>query len=387
MPTIYLTKMPSIDISKIQKKNSPLKEKQETGVFDFLSKDISFGKGKLSDKKKEGFYNELGTLIRSGIDIRSALELTAGSYTQKKDMELFSSVQKQVIEGKSLSETMQAESKFSPYEYYSVKIGEETGKLGEVLGELAKYYKSKISQQRKIIGAITYPLLVLFTSFGAVFFMIKFVVPMFADVFKRFGGKLPYITSVIVSFSDWFDRYIYLMLFVIVAVVILYFINRNKFWFKKGAALLLLRIPVVGEITRKIYLARFANTMRLLTETNTPLLQALELVRQMITFYPVENSLRLAEKDILLGSNLSAALSKYDFYPAKFIQMIKIAEEVNRLEYFFEQLSEQYTEEVEYKTNAISGLLEPLIIIFLGIVVGVILIAMYLPMFQMSSSF
>nr|WP_315424097.1 type II secretion system F family protein [uncultured Pedobacter sp.] len=379
--------MPSIDLSKIQKKNTPLKEKEGAGVFDFLSKDISFGKGKLSDKKKEGFYNELGTLIRSGIDIRSALELTAGSYTQKKDMELFSSVQKQVIEGKSLSETMQAESKFSPYEYYSVKIGEETGKLGEVLGELAKYYKSKISQQRKIIGAITYPLLVLFTSFGAVFFMIKFVVPMFADVFKRFGGKLPYITSVIVSFSDWFDRYIYLMLFAIVAVVILYFINRNKFWFKKGAALLLLRIPLVGEITRKIYLARFANTMRLLTETNTPLLQALELVRQMITFYPVENSLKLAEKDILLGSSLSAALSKYDFYPAKFIQMIKIAEEVNRLEYFFEQLSEQYTEEVEYKTNAISGLLEPLIIIFLGIVVGVILIAMYLPMFQMSSSF
>ncbi|MBB6239871.1 type IV pilus assembly protein PilC [Pedobacter sp. AK013] len=379
--------MPSIDISKIQKKNAPLKEKEEAGFFDFLSKDISFGKGKLSDKKKEGFYNELGTLIRSGIDIRSALELTSGSYTQKKDVELFSSVQKQVIAGKSLSETMQAESKFSPYEYYSVKIGEETGKLGEVLGELAKYYKSKISQQRKIIGAITYPLLVLFTSFAAVFFMIKFVVPMFADVFKRFGGKLPYITSLIVSFSDWFDRYIYLMLLVIVALVILYFVNRNKFWFKKGAALLLLRIPIVGEITRKIYLARFANTMRLLTETNTPLLQALELVRQMITFYPVENSLRLAEKDILLGSSLSAALSKYDFYPAKFIQMIKIAEEVNRLEYFFEQLAEQYTEEVEYKTNAISGLLEPLIIIFLGLVVGVILIAMYLPMFQMSSSF
>jgi type IV pilus assembly protein PilC len=379
--------MPSIDISKIQKKNGASKEKEAASLADFLSKDISFGKGKLSDKKKEGFYNELGTLIRSGIDIRSALELTAGSYTQKKDMELFSAVQKQVIAGKSLSETMQHESKFSPYEYYSVKIGEETGKLGEVLGELAKYYKSKISQQRKIIGAITYPLLVLFTSFAAVFFMIKFVVPMFADVFKRFGGKLPYITSLIVSFSDWFDRYIYLMLFVIAAIVVLYFINRNKFWFKKGVALLLLRIPIVGEITRKVYLARFANTMRLLTETNTPLLQALELVRQMITFYPVENSLRLAEKDILLGSSLSSALSKYDFYPGKFIQMIKIAEEVNRLEYFFEQLAEQYTEEVEYKTNAISGLLEPLIIIFLGLVVGVILIAMYLPMFQMSSSF
>jgi len=379
--------MSVIDISSYQKKSKPASKQDDNGIFDFMRKDISFGKGKLSDKKKEGFYNELGTLIRSGIDIRSALELSAGSYTQKKDIELFSSVLKQVIEGKSLSETLQSESKFSPYEFYNIKIGEETGRLGEVLGELAKYYKSKISQQRKIIGAITYPILVLFTSFAAVFFMIKFVVPMFADVFKRFGGKLPYITSLIVSFSEWFDKYIYLMLAAIAGIVIAYLMSKQKAWFKKGAALALLRIPVAGEITKKIYLARFANTMRLLTETNTPLLQAMELVRQMITFYPVEHSLLLAEKDILLGSSLSTALSKYEFYPSKFIQMIRIAEEVNRLEYFFEQLAEQYTEEVEYQTNAISGLLEPLIIIFLGLVVGLILIAMYLPMFQMSSSF
>jgi type IV pilus assembly protein PilC len=379
--------MPSIDISAYGKKNRPKVKAEGKGLLDLLGKDISFGSSQLSDRKKEGFYNELGTLIRSGIDIRSALELTAGSYTNKKDVELFASVQQKVIGGKSLSETMQGEEKFSAYEYYSVKIGEETGRLSEVLGELAKYYKAKISQRRKIIGAITYPLLVLVTSFAAVFFMIKFVVPMFADVFQRFGGKLPYLTSLIVSFSDWLDRYIYLMLGVIVLVVVLVLVNRKKPWFKKYSALSLLRIPVVGEITKKIYLARFANTMRLLTETNTPLLQALELVRQMITFYPVEQSLRLAQDDILLGSSLSTALSKYDFYPAKFIQMIRIAEEVNKLEYFFEQLSEQYTEEVEYKTNAISGLLEPLIIIFLGLVVGVILIAMYLPMFQMSSTF
>lgn len=379
--------MPTIDISAYGKKNRPKTKPEGNGLLDLLGKDISFGNGQLSDRKKESFYNELGTLIRSGIDLRSALELTAGSYTHKKDVVLFASVLQQVIGGKSLSETMQEEKKFSAYEFYSIRIGEETGRLAEVLGELAKYYRAKISQRRKIIGAITYPLLVLVTSFAAVFFMIKFVVPMFADVFKRFGGKLPYLTSLIVSFSDWFDRYIYLMLGIIVLVVILVLVNRKTPWFKKYSALTLLRIPVVGEITKKIYLAQFANTMRLLTETNTPLLQALELVRQMITFYPVEQSLRLAQGDILLGSSLSTALSKYDFYPAKFIQMIRIAEEVNKLEHFFEQLSQQYTEEVEYKTNAISGLLEPLIIIFLGLVVGVILIAMYLPMFQMSSTF
>ena len=379
--------MASIDISNYKQKPKPSAGGSKTGILDFLNKDISFGNGQLPDKKKEAFYNELGTLTRSGIDIKTALELTSSSYTKAKDIELFKSIQEAVVSGQSLSETLQSLEKFSSYEYYSVRIGEETGRLGEVLNELAKYYKSKISQRRKIIGAITYPLLVLNTSFAAIFFMIKFVVPMFADVFKRFGGKLPYLTALIVSFSDWFDRYIYVLLFAIVALVVFYLVSRRQAWFQRFSAIAVLKIPLAGDIVKKIYLARFANTMRLLTGTNTPLLQALGMVKQMIAFYPIVESLTMAEKDILHGSSLSETLGKHDFYPVKFIQMIKIAEEVNKLEYFFEQLSTQYTEEVEYKTNAISGLLEPLIIIFLGMAVGIILIAMYLPMFQMSNSF
>ncbi|PWS28867.1 type II secretion system F family protein [Pedobacter yonginense] len=380
MATINLS-----DFKTSAKKTAP--KDNVKGALGFLSRDISFGDGQLPDKKKEGFYNELGTLIRSGIDIKTALDLTASSFTSKKDTALFETINQSVVSGKSLSETLQGNDKFSQYEYFSIKIGEETGKLAEVLGELAKYYKAKISQRRKIIAAVTYPILVLSTSLAAIFFMIKFVVPMFADVFKRFGGKLPYITGLIVSFSEWLDRYIYLLLFLLIGMVVSYFFSRSRPWFKKYSALALLKIPLVGEIVSKIYLARFANTMRLLTGTSTPLLQSLGMVRQMIGFYPIEQALVLAEQDILLGSSLSATLAKHAFYPVKFIQMIRIAEEVNRLEYFFAQLSDQYTEEVEYKTTAISGLLEPLIIIFLGLAVGVILIAMYLPMFQMSNSF
>jgi len=380
--------MPAIDISNFKKPIKKVDPKASKNSFlELMSRDVSFGDGQLPDKKKEAFYNELSTLIKSGIDIKTSLALTTSSYTNIKDVQLFELIQREVIEGKSLSEALKDNQKFSQYEYYSVRIGEETGKMGEVLTELAKYYKSKIQQQRKIVAAVTYPLLVLSTSFAAIFFMIKFVVPMFADVFKRFGGKLPYITSLIVSISDWFDRYIYLLLLVLLGHVGFYLFNRKKDWFKKRLSIVLLRVPIVGNILKKIYLARFANTMRLLTGTNTPLLQALGMVKQMITFYPIEASLQIAEQDILLGLSLSSALGKHAFYPVKFIQMIKIAEEVNKLEYFFGQLADQYTEEVEYQTNAISSLLEPLIIIFLGLAVGIILIAMYLPMFQMGSSF
>jgi type IV pilus assembly protein PilC len=379
--------MPAIDISRYQKKKQAKPVKQNTDVLSFLNKDISFGNGQIADKKKEAFYLELSTLLLSGIDLRSALDLILVDQEEKKDKSLFEGIRKQVLSGLALSEALKNTGKFSDYEFYSIKIGEETGQLGLVLTDIAKYYKSKIQQRRKIISAVSYPVIVLCTSVAAVLFMIKFVVPMFADVFLRFGGKLPWITALIISISGWFDRYFLLIVLVFLLLFALYFFKRKSLWFRKNAAAVLLRIPVVGELIKKIYLARFANTMRLLVSTDTPLLKSIALVRQMINYFPIENSLAAVELEILNGASLHKSLSHFPFYPAKMIQLVKVGEEVNRMDYFFEKIATQYTEEVEYKTNTLSSLLEPLIIIFLGLVVGVILIAMYLPMFQMSNNF
>ncbi|RQO69382.1 type II secretion system F family protein [Pedobacter sp. KBW06] len=379
--------MPSIDISQYQKKKRPNAKPDTDNLFAFLNKDISFGSNQVSDKKKESLYVELSTLLLSGIDLRTALELILVDQEQAKDKVLFEGISAKILSGLALSEALKETGKFSDYEFYSIRIGEETGRLGEVLTDLSKYYKSKIQQRRKIVSAVTYPVIVLLSSLGAVFFMIKFVVPMFADVFLRFGGKLPWITAAIISFSNWFDRYFSLFLLFIVGVAVVYFLKRRSEWFRKISSGLLLKIPVLGDIVRKIYLARFANTMRLLVSTDTPLLRSIALVRQMISYYPIESSLLKVEQDILQGESLHKSLASFPFYPAKMIQLIKVGEEVNRMDYFFEKIASQYTEEVEYRTNTISSLLEPLIIIFLGLVVGVILIAMYLPMFQMSNSF
>lgn len=379
--------MPSIDISQYQKKKRPDVKPEGNDLFAFLNKDISFGSKQVPDKKKESLYVELSTLLLSGIDLRTALELILVDQEQAKDKVLFEGIRARILSGLALSEALKETERFSDYEFYSIRIGEETGRLGEVLTDLAKYYKSKIQQRRKIVSAVTYPAIVLLSSLGAVFFMIKFVVPMFADVFLRFGGKLPWITGAIISFSNWFDRYFSLFLIFILAVTVVYFLKRRTEWFRKVSSSFLLKIPVVGDIVRKIYLARFANTMRLLVSTDTPLLRSIALVRQMINFYPIESSLLKVEQDILQGESLHKSLASFPFYPPKMIQLIKVGEEVNRMDYFFEKIASQYTEEVEYRTNTISSLLEPLIIIFLGLVVGIILIAMYLPMFQMSNSF
>jgi len=157
--------------------------------------------------------------------------------------------------------------------------------------------------------------------------------------------------------------------------------------YRKIASQVLLRIPVVGSLVQKIYLARFCNSMRLLINAQLPLLRSIALIRQMISYYPIESSLQKVEDDIMNGNTLHQSLQKFSIYPPKMIQLVKVGEETNQLDYFFEKISEQYIDEVEYKTSALSSMMEPLIIIFLGLIVGVILISMYLPLFQMSNSF
>jgi len=384
--------MPNIDISKYKKKkkvdaSSKTDEAGDSSIWSFMNKDISFGNGQLQDRKKEEFYLELSTLLLSGVDLRTAFDLVLLEKEKDKNGKIFAGIKDAVLKGDALSEAMRKTHKFSDYEYYSIKIGEETGKLGEVLKELAAFYKNKISQRRKIVSALTYPAIVFTTSIGAVFFMLKFVVPMFADVFTRFGGELPWITAFILKVSNFLDRTFWWFIITVMALFLFAYINRKKTWWRRHYAQVLLKIPLFGDIVRKIHLARFANTMRLLVSTNTPLLTSIQLVQQMADFYPIEDSLRQTEGLIMRGESLHQSLGKFSFYPPKIVQLIKVGEEVNRLDFFFEKIADQLTEEVEYRTSTISNLLEPFIIIFLGLVVGLILIAMYLPMFQMSNSF
>src|SRR5690606_22304741 len=228
--------MPKIDISsyKRTKANSIPKtgteNRADVDIMSWLNRDISFGNGQLADRKKEEFYLEFSTLLLSGIDIRTAFDLILVDQKKGKDADTFTSIRNEVVKGATLSTAIEQSGKFSNYELQSVRIGEETGKLGEVLRELALYYKSKIAQRRKIISALTYPIIVLCTSLGAVFFMLKFVVPMFADVFTRFGGELPWITAFILRVSNFIDSTFLWGMLLLTALIIFLYVNRKKLW-------------------------------------------------------------------------------------------------------------------------------------------------------------
>lgn len=375
------------DISKIKKETPNSDAKAEGGVLDFLNKDIALGGNSFSDKKRESFYHELSILLAAGVDIKTSFELILSEQKNPKDKALLERIMNNIINGSTFAAALANEKEFTMYEHVSVQIGEETGKLVVVLDQLATYYKDKIAQKRQIVSSLTYPGIVLCTSFGAIFFMLNFVVPMFSDIFKRFGGKLPAITQFIIDAAAFMNSYGLLLMLCMAVSVGLVYVQREALWFRMFASKLLLRTPFVGDLVRKIYLIRFCTSMTLLIGSKVPILRAIQLVKKMIHYYPLEESLDQIEKDVLIGIPLHESLAKFDFYPRKMIYLIKVGEEVNQLDHFFEKTSEQYNEEVKHLTSMMGSMVEPFMIIFLGLIVGFILIAMYLPLFQLSNSF
>ena len=216
----------AIDLNKIQSakaiKKTAGKTSEGGSMFDLLNKDIKLFGSQLKDQTKESFYSELTTLFSAGVDIKTALELIEEEQEKEVDRVLFKKIKDDVVSGISLSASIENTGKFSPYEFHSLRIGEESGKLNFVLTDLSKFFSRKINQQRQIVSALTYPAIVFSVAFGAVFFMMNFIVPMFADVFKRFGGDLPGITQFIIDLSDGIaDNWFYM--FLIIALLLIYY--------------------------------------------------------------------------------------------------------------------------------------------------------------------
>jgi type IV pilus assembly protein PilC len=377
----------AIKISQVKNKKAAASKSQWSEKFsELMTKDISFGSKKMSDKKKINFYNDLSILLSSGIDLRTTLDLMCDEAAKKDEKELYAGIRKKVLNGASLSEAIGQSGKFSMYEYQSIKIGEETGCLSAVLQDLLGYYAKKIEQQRKMKTAFSYPVFVLGASLLAVVFMMTFVVPMFEDIFTRFGNDLPAMTKMIINISNFISGNILLIIIFLLVLIIGVSLLRKQEKFRQMQAIALLRVPFFGELSRKMYLARFCLSMSLLTNAHIPLLQALSLVRKMITFYPLQKSIDIIENDILHGKTLHESMSAFAIYDKRMVSLVKVGEEVNQLGTIFDRLKTQYMDDVDYQTSMVGGILEPLMIVVIGIFVGAILISMYLPIFKLSTS-
>lgn len=366
-------------------KNQQKEDSKNLDVNALLKKEIRLFGSSFSNKKKEAFYIELSVLLEAGLTLKDALSLTIEELKKESDKKLITSIVNHLIEGKSFAESMKQHKEFSLYEYYSIKIGEETGTIQKITKELGDFYKRKNEQKRAIVSALSYPVVVLLTALLAVFFMLKFVVPMFADIFKQNKVELPWITKIILSASETFQQYYLLGLFILVSAFLVVRINRKKLWYKKVVSSIIAKIPFVGEFVRKIRIAQFTQALTLLTSAKVPLLNGIQLTIKMVDYYPLQKALTTVEQDILVGKSLYESIEQHKVFDSKMKSLVKVAEQTNQNETIFQRLTDQYNQEIEYQSKMISATIEPLIILFLGGIVAVILIAMYMPMFKLST--
>jgi type IV pilus assembly protein PilC len=366
--------------------NSVTQNTNNNSFENLLKKEIVFFGESFGNKKKQAFYQELAVLLKAGITIKEALTLIIESLKKKADKELIQTALDDVVNGKPFSEALLVSKSFSEYEYYSLKIGEETGTTAQVCHELGIFYERKNEQKRIIIAALTYPTIVLTTALLVVVFMLSYVVPMFQDIFKQNNVELPMLTRIIVKLSSLVKSFgIYGILFFIIVFIVAQLFKDNAVY-KKAVHYFILKTPVLGPFISKVYLAQFTQAVTLLTTAKVPMLNSIQMVKKMIRFVPLQEALEKVEISILKGNSLSMSLKQNSMFDNRIISLVKVAEETNQTEYVFKQLNEQYNQEVVLQSKIMTTVLEPFIILFVGIIVAVLLIAMYLPMFQLSSA-
>lgn len=361
------------------------KKTKSSNKESFLKKEINLFGSAFSNKTKEDFYTELGLLLKAGISLKDALDLVENAQKKKQQKAILQSISEEILMGSSLSESLKPKKEFTEYEYYSIKIGEETGTLQQVAEQLGAFYSRKNEQRRNIISALTYPTIILSTAVLVVAFMLSYVVPMFQDIFKQQGVDLPKITEFIIAVSEFFKSYGWLFLLIITLLIASRGLLNKKLWYRRLKDKFILKLPYIGNFIKTIYLSQFTQAVSLLTASKVPLVNSIQLVKKMIGFMPLQDALEVVESDILQGKSLSESLNKHNLFDDKMVALVKVAEETNQNEFIFQRLNSQYTTQVQQKSKLLSTALEPFIIMVVGVLVGVILIAMYLPMFRLSS--
>ncbi|HAT66224.1 MAG TPA: type II secretion system F family protein [Flavobacteriaceae bacterium] len=350
-----------------------------------LHKEIQlFGNG-FSNRSKEDFYGELSVLLNSGINLKTALQIISEMQKKQKDKGLIERISANIVTGNSLSEALKEEKYFTQYEQQAIRIGEQTGQLPRITEDLRAYFNRKNELKRQIISSLSYPIIVLLLALVIVFFMLRFVVPMFVDIFKQNNVALPWITNQIVKLSHLVSVSGWYLLLVFILIIVGYRWLSKTQWYYRVSGKLQLKIPILGNYLKRIYLIQFTQAMALLTQAKIPVVTGIGLAKDMIRFYPLVSTLGDIELDLVQGEKLHESFSKYPIYDKKMIALLRLAEETNQTEYIFQKLYDQYSTELKYKGQMITSVFNLLLILFVGAIVGVILIAMYMPMFELSS--
>jgi type IV pilus assembly protein PilC len=327
---------------------------------------------------------QLSTMINAGMSILRALSVLEGQAKNKLWKSTLASVRADVESGSSFSDALERHPKvFNPLYVNMVRAGEAGGLMEEVLMRVADQLEKDASLRRQVRAAMIYPALVITFAVGVMLALCAFLIPVFVNVFKQFPGKLPTITQVMVDFSHLLTRSWYILLLGVVVIVSAFIFWKRSSWGRPQWDQVRLRFPLkIGEVVQKVSIARWSRTLSSLVAAGVPVIQALEITGRTGGNIVIERAMNDVITSVKSGGNLSDPLLNAPVFPPMVSQMVAVGEETGSLDEMLSRIADFYEDQVTAAVKALTSILEPVMIIVVGAIVGVVVISMYLPLFD-----
>ena len=368
---IYLT---DLQEASGEKKSSPLRQPLG-GLF-----------RKVGSRELTVMTRQMATLLGAGLPLVQSLTTLINQTSHPQLKTILAQIREEVNEGSSFSHTLTRYPEVFPAFYLNmVRAGEASGTLHLVLERLADFNEKQQALKGRVRAALAYPLFMFLIGSGVLFFLVTFVVPNVTRIFDEMHQALPLITIILIGVSRFLETFWWVIVAGLIGafVALKYFLSKTQ----KGRTLLdrtLLIIPVVGPMNRKMAVARFSRTLGTLLESGVPLLASLEIVRNIVGNSLISDAIQKAGNDVREGQNLSAPLARSGLFPTIAVEMISVGEQSGNLEPMLYRIAEAYEKEVESSITMLTSLLEPIMILVMGLAVGFIVVSILLPIFEMN---
>jgi len=352
-----------------------------------LFENIKFLQPKVGEKDIVVMTRQFATMIDAGLPLVQCLEILYSQQENRTFKKILKDIKASVEEGSTFADALKHHPEvFDDLFVNLVAAGEVGGILDIILNRLAAYIEKAAKLKRKVKGAMTYPIVVMVIAVLVVAIILIFVIPVFQSMFADFGKALPIPTQVVVNISEFVKSYI---LYMIVAVIVLAFAYRRFYRTERGRALvdqLVLRVPVFGMLIRKVAVAKFTRTLGTMISSGVPILDSLEIVASTAGNKTIEDAIRETRQSISEGRTIAEPLADSEVFPSMVVQMISVGEATGALDTMLGKIADFYDDEVDAAVEALTAMLEPFMMIFLGGTIGGLVVSMYLPVFQMAGA-
>ena len=352
-----------------------------------LFENVKFLQPKVTEKDIVVMTRQFATMIDAGLPLVQCLEILFSQQENKTFKRILKNIKEDVEEGSTFADALKQHPEvFDDLFVNLVAAGEIGGILDIILNRLAAYIEKAAKLKKKVKGAMTYPIVVMVIAVLVVAVILIFVIPVFQSMFADFGKALPVPTQVVVAMSHFVKNYI---LYIIVGFVLLIFAFRRFYKTEKGRALVdkvVLEIPVFGMLLRKVAVAKFTRTLGTMISSGVPILDSLDIVAATAGNMTIEEAIRETRQSISEGRTIAEPLADSEVFPSMVVQMISVGEATGALDTMLGKIADFYDDEVDAAVDALTAMLEPFMMVFLGGTIGGLVVSMYLPIFQMAGA-